>query len=838
MRLTLRTLLAFLDHTLDPTDEAALSEKVKNSTMAAGLVEQIQHSTRNRDLDAPSPDSVGPTTDANAIAEYLDSTLPQESIADIERQCLDSDAHLAEVAACHQILTIALGEPAIISPSTRRKIYGLANASYVTDGNASASELEKVTEVSTEIQPVGPEDSGVAQATTRLAIEPDLNATIAAASKVIRKNHRPNGKSESLAIAGSKSRAQLEAIGPLLSGGRPSRVVPYLVTLGLAAAFLLVFTQAIKPLFKERRTTVAEQDSQTTNDDSPSNNDLANSEQPLNVDSESKTPLDSTNGNVGANGASKNDEPLASPTVTPPVKSATTPPVAPTNQSPSPEKVTASSLDNAVTPPSAPAALLDAAELSGNIPTDLTGDPNDKLNAANDSASSGKSAVIGGIEDDGGLLLTQDPQTGQWSRMLTQMPVTIGDVIVCGPTCRSRMILDGGIELELVGPAGIRIDRLMGSPNSAANVPAASIPARLFITVDFGRVILMATKQYADMSIASPAASGRLTLPRAGATAAIAVDYQRVPGTDSLDPSNSRPLMHVVSVQDAIGWKTNNGAASLGIQSKLDLITNEFITLANGDTVAEDKLAAIPRWLNPPAESAESPDRLARQGLVEYFRDDKPLELQLRDAVGFRREDVAALAARTLLNLGMPDVYFGPTGILNRPEQRNYWQAHFLDLRDFVDRGPPSAQMVVVAAQQLEGNESSAKVWRLMAGFSEQQLARGGDEELVKMLNDPVMSIRVIATETLRQVTGTNLGYRPDYETPSRRTAILEKWKAKLTRDQIRWVNPQAASDAPTIEIPSPLGDVSIPDSSPSSAPDNSAPDNSDLNRIPGTIQP
>jgi hypothetical protein len=136
-----------------------------------------------------------------------------------------------------------------------------------------------------------------------------------------------------------------------------------------------------------------------------------------------------------------------------------------------------------------------------------------------------------------------------------------------------------------------------------------------------------------------------------------------------------------------------------------------------------------------------------------------------------------------------------------------YWPSLVVELREFVDRGPLSAQMVIIAAQQLEGDESSAKVWRLLAGFSPQQLERGGDEELVKMLSDPAMSIRVIASETLRQICGTTLGYRADNEPAARRNANLDRWRSRLNRDLIRWGNLQAAIDAPTLDIPAPVAE-------------------------------
>ena len=71
-------------------------------------------------MDAPKLDGKGMGNDANTVSEYLDSALPQDRVGDFERVCLESDKHLCEVAACHQILTLVLGKPADVPPDAAR----------------------------------------------------------------------------------------------------------------------------------------------------------------------------------------------------------------------------------------------------------------------------------------------------------------------------------------------------------------------------------------------------------------------------------------------------------------------------------------------------------------------------------------------------------------------------------------------------------------------------------------------------------------------------------------------------------------------------------------------
>src|SRR5207253_6626779 len=125
MRLTLRTLLAYLDDTLEPAQAKLIGQKVAESEAAQELIGRIKQVTRRRRLTTPPLTGPGAKFDPNTMAEYLDNVLPAEQVTELEETCLASDVHLAEVAACHQVLTLFLGEPALVPPTARQRMVGL-----------------------------------------------------------------------------------------------------------------------------------------------------------------------------------------------------------------------------------------------------------------------------------------------------------------------------------------------------------------------------------------------------------------------------------------------------------------------------------------------------------------------------------------------------------------------------------------------------------------------------------------------------------------------------------------------------------------------------------------
>jgi hypothetical protein len=123
MRLTLRTLLAWLDDTLSPAEVREIGKQVTESPYAQELVERINRVTRQRRLTVPS--SSGPdATDPNMVASYLDNELDQDLVPEYEKLCLTSDVHMAEVASVHQILSL-IGQKAKVPVEVKNRMYSL-----------------------------------------------------------------------------------------------------------------------------------------------------------------------------------------------------------------------------------------------------------------------------------------------------------------------------------------------------------------------------------------------------------------------------------------------------------------------------------------------------------------------------------------------------------------------------------------------------------------------------------------------------------------------------------------------------------------------------------------
>lgn len=126
MRLTLRTLLAYRDRVLQPSDREDLHARIQNNEFSGNLLRRIDSVSSSRDVSAPPVLGNGLGADANSVAEYLDDSLPSSQVPEFERATLVSDVQVAELAHCHTILASGLGEHVDVPDALYEKVRTLA----------------------------------------------------------------------------------------------------------------------------------------------------------------------------------------------------------------------------------------------------------------------------------------------------------------------------------------------------------------------------------------------------------------------------------------------------------------------------------------------------------------------------------------------------------------------------------------------------------------------------------------------------------------------------------------------------------------------------------------
>jgi hypothetical protein len=86
------------------------------------------------------------------------------------------------------------------------------------------------------------------------------------------------------------------------------------------------------------------------------------------------------------------------------------------------------------------------------------------------------------------------------------------------------------------------------------------------------------------------------------------------------------------------------------------------------------------------------------------------------------------------------------------------------------------------------GAEGEA-LYRLLWGYSPEQLQAGGAKRLVELLKHSSMDLRVVASNLLRNITGRTQGYHPHLPEARRRVAERQ-WEQSLAAGEVVYATP------------------------------------------------
>ncbi|HZN36612.1 MAG TPA: hypothetical protein VFB80_22435 [Pirellulaceae bacterium] len=705
MRLTLRTMLAYQDNVLEPADAEALSQKINESDFASGLSQRIRGVMKKLRMDAPKLDGKGLGNDANTVAEYLDSALPQDRVGDFERVCLESDKHLCEVAACHQILTLVLGKPADVSPELRERVYDLSDP----ERQAARSPGVGVT-------------------------PPPVQAAVAA-----------NGKPAD------------SEVPDYLRAGRRAGVLPFLATIAatfLIAAFVLRMMgpfNASHPVLQWMRggPIVA---ANTATNTQPTPDQTPPESVPAPPGPEMATP-------PAADSTKTPASPPATPATTP---DSATPPAAVAADSgdkPPPAPLPAS-------PPETPAATPIAPAPAAPMPEAVVG-RRPLVPAV--PAVEPPPMDVGRYTSDGQVLASFDPADGLWKLKPSQGALVAGERVIALPTYRPQLTLPG-LQVTFASEGAVQL-----AAPSEGNIPRLIVDQGKMLIVAVGAMNSQFDLDLGGVPLGTAGIRGLVTLVDPDSTVAVKVMRWLPPGTDPAEGPGAT-VVELFNTHGRVTWQEQG-------QPKVEIPTHQVLLYAGASPPELQGPFIAPEWID--AKSVPPIDRQASLELDGMLADDRALSLALQEALQFRKVEVRSLAARCLTCLSE---YEPALKEFSDERQKSYWIAEVEGLQRALHHSPEAAAGVKAAVERLRPAEAK-DLYRLLWGYSQEQLERGGAAQLVKFLEHEQMDVRVLAYANLLAITGAGELYRPE-RLPAQQRAAIQNWKERQAKGTIAYKLP------------------------------------------------
>ena len=733
MRLTLRTLLAYLDEILEPKDAEEIGHKIEESEFASSLLQRIRDVMRRLRLQAPDVDEQDTALDPNTVAEYLDNTLAADRVADFEKVCLESDMHLAEVAACHQILAMVLGEPAEIDPKSREHMYTLPQVSAELD--------EMATTVNTDEG-----EASVTQPPRQKRPRPEIPEYL---------RERPKRK-----------RWGLLAVGLAIAG--------CLLAVILAETGQLEFL-GISPQL------AAKQVEEGQHADEGPSSDVEDTQTIVDADF-----IDIEPDNAASGGDTSDSDELVAPPIVERPSVLPPPPVVQTPDG------TAQPEQPAAVPDSThlPDVENSPVELPGDEqPTDtplvvqrppvpdVAAEPpaEPEPSAAGSAVAQDMPERIGRFMSDNSVLLRLNADRKDWARVPAQDILTPEYELLSLPTFRPLIAMTAGLTLRLVDGTRIAFE-----PADADGVPG--------LKISYGRVIVQTVgRPNARLRLTLGAGgqeSGLLAFGDAETTLTIEVSHELATGSN---PENQASTLKTVFsvVTGQVQWN-RDGAEPIEIAASQKLAFGGADV--SGSAVKPAAMNASPDWIV--ADSLSLIDQKASATVEADLNAGRPISLSLKELADHRKKEVRRLAVRSLGHIGIFDQM---AAVLNDPEQRLTRPDYISDLRASLALGPQVAANVREAFEREYGSDAAA-LYRLLWGFTDEQLgktdARLGtgkvDETLVDYLDHKLLVFRVLGFWNLQTITGLGLYYQPEQPFNKRQQSV-RNWRQRLKEGDIRY---------------------------------------------------
>ena len=748
MRLTLRTMLAYLDDVLDANEAQQIGKKISEVETASNLVMRIREAVSRPSLGAPKIG--GRAVDANTVAEYLDNTLPADRVVDFERICLmdENDVYLAEVASCHQVLAEVLGDAAEVDPNSRTRMYGLL-AEYdakVAEAKAQAAKA------------AASENGGAAAATVATAAATPSDAATEAAD-----------------VPAKKKREVPDYLRENDGGGGIWRAAAILL-LGLLLAVVAVM--AIGPQwlsdFIDGETQVADNTTQTTVVPADQGQGVAQ------TDTQPSTPAAPVAPATSGEPTAPGDTPVISPTA--PVEA---PPVSPTAPSDDPgnpfepppegDAATPAAGTPATATPDRPAAATPAAGATtpaetvpppqmtpgstpGSTPAPPMPLPPEPMPPAGDATTPTEPPKVASVPQQGlpsgtppadgapmpatpaeepagerlgmlnsqqTILFRQPPGAREWQLVPVRGSAYVNDLLLSPPAYRNVLLLRD-VALHLRGDTLVRVTKE---------------DDLLKILVYYGRIEILANDADTQVIIkAGDQPPALVTFVKPASGLALECTPTREVG---VNPEDTAPRYRVELFAAAGQFTWDAGE----MDKVYDMAAKSRYVL--GTKFEEPLPHDLPEWISSDEERRLIVRQSAEDLSNELMRLPNISVLQRLEELAYdegAKVELRSLARRSLVALDRYQPAVAALRKYDRVERSaQFWPDYIDSLRKAVQRNRQSAKGVRETLVKLEGATEGLEAYRMLWGYTPEQLAAGEGDRLLSYLTHPDTIFRVLA---------------------------------------------------------------------------------------------
>jgi len=721
MRLTLRTLLAYTDGLLGPEDAEEIGTKIEESEFATNLIHRTRDVTRRMRLAAPSLTGGGSGLDANTVAEYLDNTLHDDRVPDFEKVCLESDVHLAELASCHQILTLVLGEAAEIAPDARQRMYDLP---MLVESAAESPDAAESPETAAEPLPHQPGQS----------------------ARKLHKNDRGESLESKQPLASPRKKRHRRPSIPdyLRESRKPRRILPTTVAVLLITVCLAGLLLNAAGQFKRGSRLM----------------DLLFGK--VQVNEVANLPEDS-----------RPEDELGTE---PKVVDLGIPEVPPAEYR-QPEDLENDQLPNAPHPPktSAPPAIWPPSVEDADVPDPPIEPPSETLpeqQTAPIDMPLPEPRRMGRLTSSDQVLLRYNSASVAWERVPGQGVLISEESLVALSGFRPEITLSVGVNLKLIGST--KIDLMPMDQRGIAG-----------IRIEFGKLLIMPLAEAeTGVRLMIGHHNGVITFADAESVAAVEIVPVRLPGTNpETDPAFVTAKLYAKTGQ--VIW---DGGAEYG---PLQVLTGTGLIIDSQAAPVATVVKEIPEWamLPPLSDPVQTAAKKVEKGLQQHEFDEekRPPKLLLMELAnpsrpGYLQKDSVRLATLDLADI---DEFDSMVAALGNSDHRLDWMDDCVEyLREAVARSPETARAVRLSIER-KYSQAPELLYRMLWGYSNENLVDGEDGTLVGLLDHPNLAHRVLSFWNLKTIVDKTLYYDPKETTAERRKAVAE-WREQQEKGKIR----------------------------------------------------